>query len=332
MNSAILNQSWIITEGKKSQDPPVDECPICKSRGAVKYLSAPDRLHGRRMLYTLMQCQACLIVWLSRPPRCEEMGEHYTEAYHQNISRAGDNPGQRWKVRKESLLQYKHAGNLLDLGCSSGSFLEYMGRDCWRLYGVEMSAETAKKAEARCGAEVYVGNITDAPFAPESFDAITCFDVLEHLYEPLAVMRKVKEWLKPGGIFYVQVPNIQSAESRVFKSYWQGLELPRHLFHYSPESLRNLMKVVSLSEVMLQTRRNPAIGTGIRYMWSDVLHAVGVEQTPIVYRGEPKFAWRAARYVVRRTLLRVLLMTAPVFGAGEAIHAIFQKGIEKSQV
>ena len=48
------------------------------------------------------------------------------------------------------------------------------------------------------------------------------------------------EWLKPGGIFYVLVPNVDSAEARVFRSYWHGLEMPRHLFHYSPASLKFL--------------------------------------------------------------------------------------------
>jgi 2-polyprenyl-3-methyl-5-hydroxy-6-metoxy-1,4-benzoquinol methylase len=325
MDNATLSQSWMITEGKKSQDPPIDECPVCKSCGAVEYLSAPDRLHGRRKLYTLMRCRVCLIIWLSRPPRWEEMGEHYTDAYHQKISSAGDNAAQRWRARKEDLLQYKHAGDLLDLGCSSGSFLEYMGRDSWRLYGVEMSAETAKKAEARCGAEVYVGNITDAPFAPESFDAITCFDVLEHLYEPLEVMRKVKEWLKPEGIFYVQVPNIQSAESRVFKNYWHGLELPRHLFHYSPASLRHLAESVGLKMVSLETRRNPAVGTSIRYVWDDLFRAVGVRRTPAAYLKEASLPWRAGRKLTRLTMLKLLLALAPLAGGGESIHAIFQK-------
>ena len=102
-----------------------------------------------------------------------------------------------------------------------------------------MSEDCAKTAEARSGARVFVGNILDAPFPPESFDVITWFDVLEYLYEPRRVMARVSEWLKPGGIFYVLVPNVDSAEARVFRSYWHGLELPRHLFHYSPASLSN---------------------------------------------------------------------------------------------
>jgi SAM-dependent methyltransferase len=214
---------------------------------------------------------------------------------------------------------------MLDLGCSSGGFLGFFQGDSWKLYGIEMSAECAKKAEASTGAAVFVGDITDAPFPPESFDVITCFDVLEHLYQPRQVMARVSEWLKPGGIFYVQVPNVDSAEARVFGSYWHGLELPRHLFHYSPASLKFLADSAGLHEVSLETRRNPAVGTSLRYVFDDLFRSVGIRKTPVAYRGEASLPWRAARKVVRLTVLRALLAMAPLAGGGESIHAIFRK-------
>jgi SAM-dependent methyltransferase len=250
---------------------------------------------------------------------------HYTDAYHKLISAAGQNSPTRWKDRKAALTQYKQSGTLLDLGCSSGSFLEFMRSESWKLYGVEMSAEGAKTAEERSNAQVFVGDIIDAPFASESFDAITCFDVLEHLYEPRQVMARVSEWLKPGGVFYVLVPNVDSAEARAFGSYWHGLELPRHLFHYSPESLKSLAESAGLREVSLETRRNPAVGTSLRYVWDDVFGAVGIQRKPVAYLGEASLPWRGARKLVRITLLRALLAGAPLLGGGESIHAIFQK-------
>ena len=142
-----------------------------------------------------------------------------------------------------------------------------------------------------------MGDILGAPFPPESFDVITCFDVLEHVYEPRQVVEKVATWLKPGGIFYFQVPNINSAEARVFGTYWHGLELPRHLFHYSPASLRSLAKAAGLKVVLLEARQNPAVGTSLRYVWDDVFRAVGrfVIMPPVAYRAEASLPWRAAR-------------------------------------
>jgi len=300
-------------------------CLVCGQTGAQEWLRGPDRFHGRRENYTLLRCPACSLVWLNDPPKPPEMHLHYTDAYHQLISAAGENSPVRWKARKAALAPYKQSGALLDLGCSSGSFLESLKDGDWKLYGVEMSAEGAKTAERRSNAQVFVGDILDAPFPRESFDAITCFDVLEHVYEPRQVMARVGEWLKPGGIFYVLVPNVDSAEARVFGSYWHGLELPRHLFHYSPASLKFLAQSAGLQEVSIETHRNPAVGTSLRYVWDDVFGSVGIRKTPVAYRGEASLPWRAGRKVVRLTVLRALLAMAPLVGGGESIHAIFRK-------
>jgi len=303
----------------------LEPCPICGQSGAQEWLHGPDRLHGRQENYTLLRCSGCSLVWLTKPPKPSETHLHYTDAYHKLISAGGENSPERWRARKATLTQYKETGVLLDLGCSSGSFLEFMRSDSWKLYGIEISADGARAAEAKSGAVIFAGSIADAPFARDSFDVITCFDVLEHLYEPLQVMTRVEEWLKPGGVFYVLVPNIDSAEGRVFGSYWHGLELPRHLFHYSPASLKFLAESVGLREVSLETRRNAAVGTSLRYVWDDVFRTVGIHQTPVAYRGEASIPWRAARKLVRMTVLRALLATAPLVGGGESIHAIFRK-------
>lgn len=301
------------------------QCPVCGTTGSQQWLRAPDRLHGRHQQYTLLRCPGCSAVWLDHPPNAQEMHLHYTNAYDRLISAGGQNAPRRWRDRKATLTRYKQSGALLDLGCSSGAFLEFMRSDSWKLYGIEMSPVAARKAEENSGATVFVGSILDARFPRESFDVITCFDVFEHLYEPRRVVEKVAEWLKPDGIFYVLVPNIDSAEARVFRTYWHGLEMPRHLFHYSPHSLRFLAESAGLQTISLETRRNPAVGTSLRYVWDDVFGTVGIHPTPVAYRTEAGFAWRAARKVVRMTILRTLLAMAPLVGGGESIHAVFQK-------
>lgn len=311
-------------EGRPLEDNS-EPCPICGEIGAREWLKGPDRLHGRQEQYTLLRCPACSLVWLSDPPKPSEMHWHYTDAYDKLISAGGSSSPGRWRDRNAALAPHKQSGALLDLGCSSGSFLQSLSGKGWDLYGVEMSSESAKQAREKSGARVFVGNILDAQFPPSSFDVITCFDVFEHLYEPRLVMTRVADWLKPGGIFYVLVPNVDSAEGRVFGSYWHGLELPRHLFHYSPTSLKFLAEFAGLLTLSLETHRNPAVGTSLRYVWDDLFRAVGIRRTPVAYRSEPGLPWRAAVKVVRITILRALLAMAPLAGGGESIHAIFQK-------
>lgn len=305
-----------------------ERCPVCRSDGARVWLKAPDRLHGRRERYTLLRCPACSVVWLTNPPKPEEMHLHYTDAYHKLISDGSKN-SPRFELRQKVVMQHKQSGALLDAGCGSGWFLASLSGKSWELYGIEMSPDAAKSTELRSGAKVFVGDVLDASFPRESFDVITAFDVLEHLSEPREVIAKLASWLKPGGILYIQVPNTDSAEARVFGTYWQGLELPRHLFHYSPTSLRVLAESAGLGVVSLDTRRNATVGTSLRYVWDDVFRAFKLPRTPMAYRGVPSLPWRAGRKLVRATLLRALLSLAPLVGSGEAIHAVFRKNSDR---
>jgi len=252
------------------------------------------------------------------------MGQHYGPDYDRAIAEAGSRP-EHWNSRRDELLQYKSGGAALDLGCSSGGFLESLKGPNWKLYGIEMSEAVATTARERTGAEVFVGDILDAPYAPSFFDAITCFNVFEHLYQPRQVLEKVSQWLKPGGIFYTFMPNIDSAGAHIFGSYWYALELPRHLYHFSPQSLRTLGSSVGLEEVLLTTHREVFIEASARYYLDDKMRKVGIVRTPLAKQKQPGIPFRALRKAFRMTVLPVLNGLAGVAGDGETMRAIFRK-------
>jgi SAM-dependent methyltransferase len=188
-----------------------------------------------------------------------------------------------------------------------------------------MSDSVAKRAEARCGAQVFVGDILDAPFAPRSFDVVTCFHVLEHLYQPREVLAAAERWLKPDGIFYAMMPNIDSAGARIFRSYWYALELPRHLYHFSPASLRNLAASVGLEEVSLTTHREVFAEASIRYIFDEAFRRAGLFRSPLSQAKAARLPWRIVRKSLRLTLLPVLTGLASLAGDGESIHAVLKK-------
>jgi 2-polyprenyl-3-methyl-5-hydroxy-6-metoxy-1,4-benzoquinol methylase len=298
-------------------------CSVCGSGDSEHWLQGPDRFHGRKEIYELERCPSCLTVQLERPPEPAQMHLHYGPDYDRFIGRAGDS-AHRWNDRRHAISNYKTGGALLDLGCSSGAFLVTLKGASWTLSGIEMSEGAAKQAAARSGAEVFVGDILDAPFAPSSFDVITCFDVLEHVYEPRKVMEKVRQWLKPGGIFYTLVPNIECGEARIFKSYWYGLELPRHLSHFSPRSLRYLAESVGLTVASLETRRNSAMENSLRYMGDAALGSIGFPRAPLATAKMPGIPWKVTRKLLRWTVFLAFYHLTPAFGPGESIHAVFQ--------
>ena len=301
-------------------------CPGCGEAQGVLFLAAPDRFHGRDQVYELERCRVCTLVWLKDPPPPERMGEHYGPDYDRSVAAAGDSPA-RWSGRVKVIRQHRSGGALLDLGCSSGGFLQAIASPSWRLYGIEMSESVAHRAESASGAQVFVGDILDAPYAPGSFDVITCFHVFEHLYEPRAVLQKVAEWLKPGGLFYLMVPNIDSAGARVFKTHWYALELPRHLSHFSPRSLSALAKSVGLERESLTTNREPFIESSVRYWLDERFRQAGKPRAPLAKRRQPGVPYRAVRKAFRLTALPLLNAMVALAGDGESIHGVFRKPV-----
>jgi 2-polyprenyl-3-methyl-5-hydroxy-6-metoxy-1,4-benzoquinol methylase len=301
-------------------------CPTCGSNHTAEFLSAPDRFHLRKKFYRLRRCGSCAGVWQSNPPTPEEMGDHYTREYHDAIVAAGEgSAASRWKEQVKLISRFKQRGSILDIGCSSGGFLSTMKREDWSLNGVEMEESTAEKARANTAANVFVGDVLTAPFSPGSFDVITCFDVIEHIYDPRQFLMRIREWLKPGGIFYSMTPNIESWEARVFKSYWFGLELPRHLTLLSPRSLRSLMRDIGLEELVVKTPRVSYIERSIGYVFSELLFKLGFSATPQARPSERGLALRLLRKSFRITLVGPISKISSLANAGPCLETIFAK-------
>jgi SAM-dependent methyltransferase len=307
---------------------PAELCPTCSSGQVATLLSAPDRFHGRKQIYRLNRCQACGTVWLHDPPAPAEMGQHYTEDYHRAIALAGEGTKSamaRWKDQVKRIASCKAGGDLLDIGCSSGGFLSTMKGPAWNLSGIEMEESTAQRAREISGASVFVGDVMDAPFPRGSFDVITCFDVLEHVYSPRQFLGKVSEWLKPGGIYYALMPNIDSWEARLFGSHWFGLELPRHITHFSPRSLRYLMNDLEFEEVCVKTPAASYIERSAGYVGGSVLEKMGFSPEPQAKANPKGIAERALRKGLRMTLIRPVAKIASMAGAGPYLEAVFRK-------
>ena len=301
-------------------------CPACGQRAeGERLLEAPDRFHGRARMYHLVRCSNCALVWTENPPPPSAIGEHYGMDYDTSVTSAGFDP-RRWRSRCELVERYKpEGGAILDLGCSGGGFLSSLQGQGWRRYGIEMSEFAADTARSRCGAEVFVGDILDAPFPAGSFDVITCFHVFEHLYQPREVLERVTKWLKPGGIFYAMMPNIDSAGAHLYGSYWYALELPRHICHFSPASLAHIANAAGLQSVSITTHREVFIEHSTRYILDHLLRKMGISRAPLAQTKPPRLPWRVVRKAFRLAILPVLSGMASLAGDGESIHAILGK-------
>lgn len=154
-----------------------------------------------------------------------------------------------WAVRSLPIFRelvdarYRHlrapaagADKLLDIGCGSGEFLkraEFLG---WSAEGVDVDAEAVSVARAS-GLKATVGSIETFAGVRDAYDVVTCNHVIEHTHQPIELLKAIHRILKPGGLLWIETPNIDSIGHALFGRSWRGLEVPRHIAIFSRDAL-----------------------------------------------------------------------------------------------
>jgi len=220
-------------------------CLLCGGPRWEPLIEAPDSSWSSDGLwFAVVQCQECGLCFTNPRPSIRSIGQFYPSVYrpHQiHAKRRARNyqqrPGWRRPRNERQVLDWHGEGRLLDFGCGSGSFLEQMHHNGWQVTGVDLSAPTVYRIRAELNLQVHVGTLPHPDLKPESFDVITMWHSLEHVHQPREVLREAHRLLVPGGKLLVAVPNIDSLAFRWFGRNWFGLDLPRHLTHFTPWTL-----------------------------------------------------------------------------------------------
>lgn len=145
---------------------------------------------------------------------------------------------------------------LLDVGCSSGAFLGAAVKLGYLAEGVEPAAKAAQTAQAS-GLKVHHGLLQEAGFADGQFDAITLFEVIEHLKEPLDLLQECQRILRPGGILLVGTGNAAGWSMAAMGAKWEYLSIEKHGGHisfYTPHSLSVLARRAGFEVANIRTR------------------------------------------------------------------------------
>jgi len=154
--------------------------------------------------------------------------------------------------RKLSLINSfsKQKGTLLDVGCGTGDFLELSKQKGWRGVGIEPNDEARAIANKKTNNSVYKTNHL-LNLENHSFDIITLWHVLEHLPNLEEHIAEFKRLLKPNGTLIIAVPNYKSYDAKIYKTYWAAFDVPRHLWHFSKESIKILMETFKMNVVKM---------------------------------------------------------------------------------
>jgi 2-polyprenyl-3-methyl-5-hydroxy-6-metoxy-1,4-benzoquinol methylase len=229
-------------------------CLLCGSRRWSLLVEAPDSTAGGTGLwFVVVQCHDCGLCFTNPRPNRDTINQFYPEVYlphrtpRARRTRRRTPPWLRFghRPRKERQVFPWHGnGRLLDFGCGGGSFLERMHRHGWRVTGVDISRTAVERIRTELGLRALMGSLPHPDLDPASFDVISMWHSLEHVHDPLGVLREAHRLLVPGGKLVVAVPNIDSLPFRWFGHAWYGLDLPRHLTHFAPTTLHLMLERV----------------------------------------------------------------------------------------
>jgi SAM-dependent methyltransferase len=227
------------------------QCPVCGSSDIKIVLSVKDYTVSGE-LFPIAECNACSLRFTQDVPDADGIIPYYkSEDYisHSNtskglINRLYQSVRKRTLRKKRRLVQRATGmgkGHLLDVGSGTGAFVSEMALHGWYATGLEPDEGARQVAKKEYNIELKdIDQLFHLPAG--SFDAITLWHVLEHVHELSAYIQQLKTLLKENGKLFIAVPNYTSKDADISKKYWAAYDVPRHLYHFSPCSMRVLME------------------------------------------------------------------------------------------
>jgi SAM-dependent methyltransferase len=252
----IVMQSSDGTRWRAEERP----CPICGSRRIKELGARGGRAHheGKGVETRIVRCKDCQVVYThptlipESNPYAKESAEDYFQLHdsQQKILQ-----GERLAKYAEGVLGT--AGRMLELGCGRGELLKGALNRGWSVYGVEMTEDYARVARSH-GVEIEEAAIENCKSLDQTYDVILLAAVLEHLYDPMKTLERIRNALRPGGLLFIDVPNESSLTMRIGNLYMRArgrdwvINLsptfsPFHVVGFSPTSLRHALRSVGFS-------------------------------------------------------------------------------------
>jgi 2-polyprenyl-3-methyl-5-hydroxy-6-metoxy-1,4-benzoquinol methylase len=269
------------------------KCIICGSNASKKILNGSEYMFGMRGSHDIKKCVFCGMVFLDPQPTKKELQKYYpTSAYYSYKSVKKQSFFARLRnclviqssrpsfigkivslfLSVPAIPVYKKKGKILDVGCGSGHTLMLLKSVGWNVYGLDIDKQAINVAHKNGLKNVSLGSFEHMKKYPDGFfDCIRLYHVIEHLDKPDICIQLAWKKLKKGGKLIIGTPNIESYIARVGRTYWYNLDCPRHIFLFSPKTLRMLFEQNKfIFEKLSFSSAGGIVGT-IQYFLNDYL-------------------------------------------------------------
>lgn len=216
----------------------MNKCPACGS-DERKFFSG-------RNGYEIFRCLPCRTLYLGRLP--EDLFSIYDRKYFWGAENGfgyvnyDKDKGPMKAVFEECLRSVENLvskGEMLDVGAATGYFLSIAKKRGWRVSGVEIGSDAARAGQKK-GLDIKTGTIAGLP-GEKKFDAITMFDVIEHVPDPRTDLVKAKQLLKDKGALVIITPDSGSFYARLLGKHWHLIVPPEHVTLFNKKSLSDLL-------------------------------------------------------------------------------------------
>ena len=258
---------------------PCPRCIVCGQPGLPLYEGLTDYLAGTPGSWRMARCAdpACGMLWLDPKPLAADLIKAYATYYTHGRARSRD-LSRLWlsavnsackqvcrlaemgsalgRQRRELRTMYIGSGSpgrLLEVGCGSGRFLNRMRKAGWAVEGIDFDPVAAARVEKRFGIPVAVGSLPELGYPEGEYDVVAMSQVIEHVADPVALLKECRRVLRPGGRLVLSTPNARSLAHRLHGRHWRGLEPPRHQHVFTPAALARCARDCGFADAQLFT-------------------------------------------------------------------------------
>jgi 2-polyprenyl-3-methyl-5-hydroxy-6-metoxy-1,4-benzoquinol methylase len=273
-----------------------EHCPVCKgTRHRLLYPVANGEL---------VTCQFCRLTFFAPRPSIEDLAalyntDEYRDGYKASVMADLLFAQARYQHLYHVITQYHPSllalspKRLLDIGCGRGDLLQIAAQSGWEVSGIEISPLAVQQANQLLKENrVQAGDLETLALASNAYTLITSYHVIEHLLDPVTHLAKIRQLLQPGGIVFIETPNLASLGAKVRGKRWSHIIPPEHINYFTPDSLRYTLSQAGFQKYIVFTSAPPIIESIEK--WHPVAQAIAKK----IYGIAPMFHLGAALQAV----------------------------------